>query len=97
MHMILERDVEAELVRRIEALGGVCEKTRAIGSRGYFDRIAVLPGGRVIFIECKRPRRGYFSIHQIQRHARYRALGVEVAIIKSFDDINRLLKHEEQA
>lgn len=40
---ILEISVEEYFVARVEALGGVAEKTRAIGSRGYFDRVAVIP------------------------------------------------------
>lgn len=39
----LESTVEDYFVARVEALGGVAEKTRAIGSRGYFDRVAVIP------------------------------------------------------
>jgi hypothetical protein len=41
---MLESEVESYFVARVEALGGVAEKTRAIGSRGYFDRVAVIPG-----------------------------------------------------
>jgi len=38
-----ESSIEGYLCRRVEALGGIAEKTRAIGSRGYFDRVVVLP------------------------------------------------------
>lgn len=48
---ILEISVEEYFVARVEALGGVAEKTRAIGSRGYFDRVAVIP----------RPQRRYWT------------------------------------
>ena len=86
-----EAVVEAELVRRVEALSGVCEKTISPGGRGYFDRVIALPGGRVIFTELKKPRGGVLSAHQRARHKRYRALGVEVEIVKSSADIEKLL------
>ena len=86
-----EAVVEAELVRRVEASGGICDKTVSPSGRGYFDRTIVLPGGRVGFAEVKKPRGGVISVHQIERHKRYRALGAEVAVVKSLADIEKLL------
>jgi hypothetical protein len=86
-----ENVVETELVRRVEALGGIAEKTVSPGGRGYFDRVVILPGGRVIFVECKRPQGGKVSAHQLIRHKRYRTLGVEVAVISTEADIETLL------
>jgi hypothetical protein len=77
---------------RVRALGGICEKTTVLGSRGFFDRLVVLPGGRVIFVEVKRPKRGVISAHQIERHRRYSALGAAVALVKNSEDIDQLLK-----
>jgi len=87
----LENLIEAELVVRVHAIGGVCEKMQAIGRRGFFDRIVVLPGGRIVFVELKRHSGGRVSPHQRDTHARYRALGVEVAIVRKSGDIDRLL------
>jgi hypothetical protein len=86
-----EDTVEEQLVRRVRALGGICEKTRVIGRRGFFDRVVVLPGGRVVFCECKRPVGGRLSPHQIQRIAQYEALGAEVRVIHNVEDIDKLL------
>jgi hypothetical protein len=86
-----ENAIEAELVRRVEAAGGIAEKVTVIGRRGFFDRLIVLPGGRVIFCEVKRPRGGSFSAHQIQRHRVYRSLGVAVALIRNAAQIDDLL------
>jgi hypothetical protein len=88
---VREATIEEELVRRVRAAGGIAEKTTVIGRRGFFDRIVVLPGGRVYWVELKRPRGGRLSPHQIQRHAQYRALGVEILVIKNLGDIDRLL------
>ena len=89
--MHTEHDIEKYLVSSVESAGGVCEKIISAGTRGYFDRVVVLPGGRTIFTEVKRPKGGHFSPHQRARHHRYRALGAEVAVVKSFADIDRLL------
>lgn len=87
----LELSVENYLVARVGALGGVCEKIQVIGRRGFFDRLVALPGGRVLFVEVKRPRGGVISPHQRQRYAQYAALGCAVAIVKNQEDIDRLL------
>jgi hypothetical protein len=50
-----------------------------------------LPGGRVIFCECKRPRGGRLSPHQKARHTIYVGLGCAVAIIKNQEDIDKLM------
>jgi hypothetical protein len=83
--------IETMLVARVRAAGGVCEKTTVIGYRGFFDRLIVLPGGRIIFAECKRPRGGRVSAHQKQWHRTLRALGATVAVVKNLDDIERLI------
>jgi hypothetical protein len=88
---IKENLIEAELLTRVRVAGGVAEKVTVRGSRGFFDRLVVLPGGRIVFVECKRPRGGVVSAHQRQRHERYKALGVAVELILSSADIDRLL------
>ncbi len=91
--IVKERAVEAELVARVEALGGACEKVMCVGKRGFFDRLIILPGPRprIIFAELKRPKRGRISPHQQWYHDQYRLLGVHVAIVKNSADIDRLL------
>jgi nucleoside-triphosphatase THEP1 len=89
---VLESTIEAELKRRVEATGGICEKVRAIGRRGFFDRIIILPGPRIIFCEVKRPRGGRVAPHQNEYASRYEALGVPVAIVRNREDIDALLK-----
>ena len=87
----LESAVEAELVTRVRRAGGVAEKVTVLGSRGFFDRLIVLPGGRVIFCEVKRPTGGRLSPHQILRIDRYKRLGVLVAVVRNSADIDALL------
>jgi hypothetical protein len=85
-----ESAIETELIRRVCARGGIAEKVTVIGTRGFFDRLVVLPHGRILFVELKRPRGGKLSAHQKRRHAVYRALGAEVAVVKNLAGIDAL-------
>jgi hypothetical protein len=87
-----ESAVERELAQRVRDRGGRCEKVTVLGSRGFFDRLILLPGGRVIFAELKRPRGGRLSAHQKMYRDEYVALGAAVVLIKNTKDIDALLK-----
>ena len=50
---MLEKQIEAYLVKRVKALGGVAYKFVSPAHRGVADRIVCLPGGVVWFIELK--------------------------------------------
>jgi len=54
----LERDIEQALVAMIKRRGGLCLKWVCPGWAGVPDRIILLPRGRVIFAELKRPKGG---------------------------------------
>lgn len=61
----LEKDIEKKLRKMVERHGGVCLKWVCPGWSGVPDRIVLLPGGRVIFVETKRPKGGTLS--QLQK------------------------------
>ena len=50
-----ESAVEQNVVRQVKALGGVAWKWVSPGRLGVPDRVCIFPGGRVIFVELKRP------------------------------------------
>jgi hypothetical protein len=88
---VKESAIERELVDRVNRLGGLCIKAAALGQRGFFDRIVVLPDGKVTFVELKRPKGGRVSAHQSWHFKIFSELGASVALIKSSEDIDRLL------
>ena len=53
MRAMLEKNIEAHLVKRVKALGGVAYKFTSPAHRGVADRVVCLPGGVVWFIELK--------------------------------------------
>lgn len=57
----LEKEIEAKLRKLVESRGGLCLKWVCPGWVGVPDRIVLLPGGRVIFVETKRPKGGRVS------------------------------------
>lgn len=57
----LEKEIEAKLRRTVESHGGLCLKWVCPGWSGVPDRIILLPGGRVLFVETKRPKGGRLS------------------------------------
>lgn len=61
---VTEKDIEQKLKRMIERHGGLCLKWVCPGWLGVPDRICLLPGGTVIFVELKRPKGGERSAMQ---------------------------------
>ena len=57
----LEKEIAAKLRRKVERLGGWCLKWVCPGWSGVPDRIILLPGGKAIFAELKRPKGGVIS------------------------------------
>ena len=91
-----ESTIEAELVTRVLLRGGICVKMTVVGQRGFFDRLVILPGPRIAFVELKRPKGGRVSPHQKLWHERLKSLGVVVALLKNSADIDRLLSATPQ-
>lgn len=84
----LEKDIEKNLRQMVEKHGGLCLKWVCPGWSGVPDRIILLPGGRVLFVETKRPKGGTLSTLQKWWHERLRRLGFNCYVI--WDEIDLL-------
>jgi hypothetical protein len=82
---ILEKTIEAALIRRVTKLGGLCEKFVSPGRRSVPDRLVTLPGGRIIFVEVKAPGKGPTELQE-RDHWRRRKLGCEVIVINTIEE-----------
>ena len=48
-----EKTIEQKLVKAVKNKGGLAPKFVAVGIDGMPDRLALLPGGRIAFVEVK--------------------------------------------
>ena len=85
-----ERTVEQALTRAVQAHGGLCWKFTSPGLAGVPDRIIVLPGGHVGFVEVKAPGQKPRPI-QTHRLNQLRALGIPALVVDHPDQIERAL------
>ena len=52
---MLEKNIEAHLVKRVKEIGGMAYKFVSPAHRGVADRVVCLPNGVVWFVELKAP------------------------------------------
>ena len=88
--VLLEKDIEAHLVRRVRDAGGRAYKFVSPAHRGVSDRIVVLPGGRVWFVEVKKEG-GRLSPLQREFLAEVKALGCNHKIVWSKEDVENFI------
>ena len=79
---VLEKEIEKKLCTLARSRGGWCLKWVCPGWSGVPDRIILLPGARIYFVETKRPVGGTLSRLQAKWREWITALGFEVWIIK---------------
>lgn len=83
----LERDIERRLVEMVKRSGGLCLKWVCPGWAGVPDRIVLLPGGRVRFVELKRPKGGKLSTLQKWWRRKLRSMDFVVWTIWDDEDL----------
>lgn len=86
----LEREIEKKLRKMIERHGGLCLKWVCPGWSGVPDRIILLPGGRVIFAETKRPKGGRVSRLQKWWREKLQSLGFWSVVVWDEENVNTL-------
>lgn len=90
MGNILEKELEQKLVQRVTAAGGRCLKWVSPGASGVPDRIILLPGGRILFAELKRPKGSRVAPLQRWWAQALQSLGFRVHLVYTLDDLRAL-------
>lgn len=85
-----EKDIERFLVNGVKKLGGVAYKFVSPGNAGVPDRLIVMPGGRVYFVELKADA-GYATVLQKRQMDRLLRLGCDVKLVRGLDEVIALL------
>ena len=88
---MLEKFIEQKLVAQVRRERGLCPKFVSPGSDGWPDRIVLMPGGKIAFVELKAPQ-GRLRPIQVQRHAQLRDLGFLVYVINDPAQIPEVLE-----
>ena len=81
-----ERDIEGKLAKVVRQLGGMCPKLVCPGFDGMPDRLVLLPGGSIAFVEVKAPGRKPRPLQE-KRHKQLRELGFPVYVLDDPEQI----------
>ena len=90
MIKIRERDLERKLSKATAERGGFCLKFTPTNWVGAPDRLVVLPGGRIGFVEIKAPGQRARPL-QLARHRQLRKLGCYVAVLDDPAKVDTIL------
>lgn len=82
-----EKEIESTLRKMVQRHGGRCLKWVCPGWAGVPDRIILLPGGRVIFAETKRPKGGVLDKRQQKWGEILKGLGFHHFVVWNYDDV----------
>lgn len=86
-----EAEVEGYLVEQVKYAGGIAYKFTSPARINVPDRLCVLPGGILFFVELKAPGK-LPNDGQKREHHRLRELGVAVYVVDTFDGVDELLE-----
>lgn len=89
--MALERSIESYAVRSVKKVHGLVLKLIPFACKGVPDRLIILPGPRVLFVEFKRPVGGRISEHQHKWRRMLERLGCEFHFANTREQVNEIL------
>lgn len=85
-----EKAIEAKLVQTVKSMGGLAPKFTSPGFDGVPDRLVLLPGGKLAFIELKAPGKVLRPL-QVRRKSQLESLGFSVYCIDGTEQIGGML------
>ena len=85
-----EKQIEQKFVRATKNMGGIAPKFVSPSFDGMPDRIVLLPGGHIGFVEVKAPGEKPRPL-QLSRHGLLRRLGFKVYVLDNEQQIGGLL------
>ena len=85
-----EKFIERNLVQAVRRMGGLAPKFTSPGWAGAPDRLVLLPGGHLAFVEVKAPGKTLRPL-QVKRKGQLEALGFRVYVIDHPDQIGGVL------
>lgn len=85
-----EKQIEQKLVSAVKSRDGICPKLVSPGMDGMPDRMVLLPGAHIGFVEVKAPGQKPRKL-QLLRHRILRGLGFKVFVLDSPDQIPGIL------
>lgn len=85
-----EKTIERKLTLMVKKQGGICPKFVSPGFDGMPDRIVLLPGGHMAFVEVKAPGKKPRAL-QTSRHTLLRRLGFRVYLLDNEEQIGGIL------
>ena len=91
MKSLRESDIEDKLRLALHQRGHLCLKFHSPGFAGVPDRICLLRGGRLVFVELKAPGQKP-EPHQLRRHRLLRELGFRVEVIDTFAGVEHFVE-----
>lgn len=89
---MLESKVEERLRTKVkDILKGEAYKFTSPNRRSVPDRLVLLPGGRVVFVECKSTT-GKLTPGQSREILRLRYMGFPVFVVRSYEEVDDLIQ-----
>lgn len=85
-----EKEIEQKLTLTARQTGGLALKFVSPGMSGMPDRLVLLPGGRMAFVEVKAPGRAPRPLQEA-RHRTLRRLGFRVFVLDRPEQIGGIL------
>lgn len=86
---MLEKQIEARLVRKVREIGGKAFKFVSPANRGVPDRIVIIPG-HIYFVELK-TETGKLSALQKENHKWLRSMGFHVYVLWNYENVDEFI------